>query len=253
MKKRLAFLCLLAAILLGSVMSAFAQTPGDRYVLDYADVLTDEQELALNDRLREFREKQQFDLVVCTTDDVAPGDRKYYADGYYDSLGYGFGEKRTGALLLVNVDPEYGYSSGNSWISTCGDAIDLIDDDDIASIGSKLTPLLLEGRYAEAFDEFAELTAKTIRSDKLKFIGGVLAAALGVGVIAAFIRGGVLKKELISVYAASDADEYYVRDSLRVNRAYDRYLYSHLTRTERQTDHSHSSSGSGSSHGGGGF
>ena len=56
-----------------------------------------------------------------------------------------------------------------------------------------------------------------------------------VGIIIGFIGSGIMKSKLKSVYQSGAAD-YMVPDSFKLNDSRDVYLYSTVTKTERQTD-----------------
>lgn len=57
-----------------------------------------------------------------------------------------------------------------------------------------------------------------------------------VGIIIGFIGSGIMKSKLKSVSYQSGAADYVVPDSFKLNDSRDVYLYSTVTKTERQTD-----------------
>ena len=57
-----------------------------------------------------------------------------------------------------------------------------------------------------------------------------------VGIIIGFIGSGIMKSKLTSVRYQSGAADYMVPDSFKLNDSRDVYLYSTVTKTERQTD-----------------
>lgn len=57
-----------------------------------------------------------------------------------------------------------------------------------------------------------------------------------VGIIIGFIGSGIMKSKLTSVRYQSGAADYVVPDSFKLNDSRDVYLYSTVTKTERQTD-----------------
>lgn len=57
-----------------------------------------------------------------------------------------------------------------------------------------------------------------------------------VGIIIGFIGSGIMKSKLTSVSYQSGAADYIVPDSFKLNDSRDIYLYSTVTKTERQTD-----------------
>lgn len=227
-----------------------------KYIKDHAGVLTDSQEKELNDKLLSFKENNNFDMVVVLTNGIDNGtvyndDRMTYADDYYDYNGYA----KDGILLLVNIGPNEKYTRNNSYISTAGKCINLIDDDDISDIGHDLTAKLENGMFFEAADMFPDLVAKIIKSDKIGGYSTLGLITLVLCIIVAFVYCGRLKRQLKSVDFADDADDYVVADSLNISRSYDHFLYAHVSRTEKASSSGSSShtSSSGTSHGGGGF
>ena len=117
---------------------------------DMADLLTLEEKRQLSQKLDEVSERLQFDLVIFTTDSLSgytPGD---YADTYYDSNGYGYGESRDGALLLISMEGR------DWWISTCGFGTIALADDRIEAIGEDIVPSLTSGNYSNAFSTFID-------------------------------------------------------------------------------------------------
>lgn len=286
----LSFLFLLPV---GTVLS-FAENADSShaYIVDQAGVLSDTEREELNTKLQEFRETNQFDLVIVTTTGLDPDDRETYADDFYDYNGYGYGADQDGILLLVNVNADGSYESGNSWISTCGSGISLFPYSTIQEMGRVLTPYLIAGNYTTAFQQFITLSKAQYNSgssggwaddtwddswnqndswneDQSFSVGSsgwdvkvIVIAALVVGVMGTVVVVLILKRQLISVRPARDASRYVVDNSLHLRSSHDIFLYSHVTQTRRpqQDDDSgpgggggiHMSS-SGSHHGGGGF
>ena len=123
---------------------------------DGADLLTDAEETALLQKLDEISERLQFDLVVVTASEMDGKDSVDYADDYYDENGFGFGEDRDGALLLLNMeDREW-------WISTCGSGIGLLPEETIDLIGEDMTPQMSDGDFYDAFVTFADQCAEYV-------------------------------------------------------------------------------------------
>lgn len=228
-----------------------------KYVVDSADVLTDEEENALNNKLTEVYETYGYDLVILTTMGVDPDERMATADDYYDYNDY----CGNGALLLSNFQEDGTYVSGNSWISTSGSCISNITDDDIQNIGYDITYYLESGEYKSAFTAFIQETVATVEdnqsAEKSNKYMIIVVCMLVVGIVGAFIYTGRLKRQLISVAEARDANNYLVDGSMNITNSRDTYLYSNVVRREKPKESKSGSSthtsSSGSSHGGGGF
>lgn len=124
------------------------ECPTER-VYDYADVLTDEEEDKLRERIALAEARTQCDLVIVTinesiidycgyeynTDANWEDSMMNYADDFYDQNCYGYDKVHgDGALLLDNWYLEgTSESQAGSWLSTCGAVYDrystyMIDD-----------------------------------------------------------------------------------------------------------------------------
>ncbi len=242
---------LFAALLLTVFCVSICAASPYPYINDQADVLTEEQERALDEKLGSFSRENALDLVVVLASGIdTEYDRMTFADDYYDYNGYA----EDGALLLVNLDALGCYTRGNSWLSTAGSCIDRITPEDISDIGAELTPLLLNGSYYEAVSLFPDLVGNVLQAHRTGNLGIMGLIALVVGFIGAFAYTGKLKKQLKSVSDAANANSYVVDHSLTVTRGYDHFLYATITKTKKESKSSSShTSSSGSSHGGGGF
>lgn len=85
-------------------------------VLDFADLLSDEEEEALNEKLNAVRARLEFDVAVITVEKLDDGysESLVYANHLYDSLGFSCGGNDDGILLLISMEER-------DWaISTCG-------------------------------------------------------------------------------------------------------------------------------------
>jgi uncharacterized protein len=274
----LSFLFLLP---IGTVLS-FAENADSShaYIVDQAGVLSDTEQKEINTKLQEFRDANQFDLVIVTTTGLDPDDRQTYADDFYDYNGYGYGDNRDGILFLVNVNDDGSYESGNSWISTCGSGISLFPYSTIQEMGQVLTPYLIAGNYTTAFQQFVTLSKAQYNSgsygdgwedddwadnwddswnqndswnEDQSFSAGssgwdakvIVIAALVVGVMGTVVVVLILKRQLISVRPARDASRYVVDNSLHLRSSHDIFLYSHVTQTRRPQQDDDSGPGGG--------
>ncbi len=251
MKKFVAFLvCLL---LFSSVaFSAFADDlSGHRYMIDSAGVLSEQNAAVLENELQKFSEKYDADFVIVTAKNINSCLLMDYADNYYDTHNY----KKDGLLLLVGIYDDGSYERGNSYISTSGKCIKTIGNEEISKIGNKVTGMLIGGDYAHAFETAKDEVESEMDLGRLKKIGILIAAMLVVGLLSGLIYTNSLKRQLKSVFAATDADNYLVGNSLVLKGSFDHYLYSNVVRTEKPKSDSNGThtSSSGNTHGGGGF
>lgn len=241
-------------------------------LVDMADILSDSEETALLEKLDEVSERQQMDVALVTVNSLDGKSMSEYADDFYDYNDYGFGGDKDGVLYLINIDANGSYSTGNSWISTCGYGITAFTDAGIQYIGEQITPDLLDGAYSSAFDKYITLCDDFItqaKSEQPYDVGNLpkgefdifmnLIIALVVGLLFGFLVTNSMKKKLNSVHSQSAASDYVKSGSFRVTRSQDLFLYTHTDRRAKPKDTGSSggssthTSSSGRTHGGGGF
>lgn len=269
--KRLAgiFLALLSAVFTGSVIPAFPAYGADDLprLVDMADLLSDNEEADLSEKLDEISQRQQMDIVVVTVNSMDGESAMVYADDFYDYNGYGFGEGRDGILLLISMEERDWY------ISTTGYGITALTDAGREYISEIFVSDLSAGDYAAAFTSFAELCDDFITQadtgepydvgnlpkGSFPFLGS-LAAAFGIAFIISLIATGIMRGQLKTVHSQSAADSYIKQDSMQLTKKNDIFLYRHVDRRKREENNNSDSSGgsqthtssSGTEHGGGG-
>lgn len=254
------------------------------YVIDFGELLSDEEEARLDQKAAEISGRQGMDLVILTVDDLDGKSAMAYADDYFDYNGYGQGTERSGLLLLLSM------ADRDWWISTRGSAIQAFTDDGIQYVFDKAKSDISGGRYAQGFDRFLD-TADTMMSayngtlseealdefqtDFNQFAGydeesarpvrqkpGIVKTtviALIAGFVLAFIPSSFLRSELKSVRSNYSASNYRRPDSMHLDRNRDIYLYANTTSRVIETQRSSGGGGSsthisssGATHGGGG-
>ena len=143
-------LCLLA------VLPAFAAEGEDGFsgeyfrVMDMADLLGENEEEALLEKLDEISVRQEFEVAIATTDTLEGSTAKEYADDLFEYCDFGYGEGRDGVLLLVSLEDR------DWWISTHGYGITAFTDAGIKYLSGRFLDELSEGNYAAAFGIYAE-------------------------------------------------------------------------------------------------
>ena len=143
--KKLCSLLLIFLLFLSFALTAYgAQEPPD-YVVDYAGLLTDAEEEALQQRVQESKAEFKLDIVIVTIYGTGSKNVQEYADDFYDQNGYGYGANKSGILLLLDMEAREWY------MSTCGDAIYIFTDYGLSLLGDAILPQLSEGDYSGAF------------------------------------------------------------------------------------------------------
>ena len=271
---------LLLSLVLMLCLTAFAAAADVPRLDDSADLLTDSEETELLAVLDEISERQQFDVVVVTTNTLNGKTVAGYADDYFDDNGFGFGADRDGILLLLNM------AERDWWISTSGYGLTAFTDHGLDDMADVFLPYLSGGYYAEGFSVFAGLCDDYVTQAKQGMPygyndygdfdnsygyddyygdanygeqssgGASLMAALVIGLIGAFIVTSSMKAQLKSV-RQQNAGAYVKEGSLKLTDSREMFLYRNVTKTVRQDNNSHSGGGShshrsssGRSHGG---
>lgn len=226
-------LCIMPAV------SAFAAGDMPRLV-DEADLIPDGDEAELLGKLDEISERQQVDVVVLTVNSLEGMSPEEYADDFYDYNGYGFGDGRDGILFLISMGER------EMCMSTTGYGITAFTDAGQDYIYDQIMTYIKDGDYATAFTIFATQcdgfitqarTGEAYDVDNLPqepfSVLGALIIAVGIGFIVSLIATGIMRLQLHSVYSQSAADSYMIKDSLKVTRSNDLFLYRQVERREK--------------------
>ena len=244
----------LPALIFFFSVSVFA---GER-IVDNAGILSPEEKADLLKMADSIASANNFDLVIVTEKDTGNKTPMEYADDFFDYNGYGAGEDRDGCLLL-NI-PE----SRDYWFSTSGRGEKILDRNSYAfdKLEADVIKFLKAGKYYEAYrvfildmETFLALEAKGrsynfFQRWNLVVTGVAWFLALAIG----FIIVSVWKKGMNTALQQTQAAAYVVPGSLAFREKNDRFLYSTVTKTKKQSQSSsgggtHRSS-SGRSHGG---
>ena len=248
--KRFLILLLTLALCLSLAISVSAAGAAG-IVMDDADLLSQAEEQALTQKLTEVGTAYNAQIIVATVASADGQDPDYMVNDLYDSMGFGYGELRDGVLLLVCMDPrEYRILSN-------GYAGNAIDPGVIDTIGDAIVSDLSDGDYADAFEIFADKCGYYLNGYLNGFpfqTGRNLVISLVVGLVLALIVTSILKGQLKSVRKQNQANSYVRDGSMQVTLSRDTYLYSHVSRTKKQSSNSSGSRSGGSrSVGGGSF
>lgn len=220
-------------------------------LVDGAGLLSESEAAELSEKLDEISERQKLDVVIVTVDTLEGADVVAYADDYFDYNGYGFGEGKDGILFLISMEER-------DWcISTSGYGITAFTDAGQEYLAEKFLPYLSDGAYADAFGTFAEwcddyitqaragtpYDVDNVPVEPFSPLGALIIAVVA-GFVVSLIVTGIMRLSLHSVFSQSAADSYMRKDSLRLTKNYDLFLYKNVTRTEKPKETSTSTTGS---------
>ena len=249
------------------VIPVFAKdTPlGYSLVEDGADLLSDEEESELLNRLETIQSEQNMDVVVVSVHSLQGKSATAFADDFFDYNGYGQNDSRDGILFLISMDER-------QWaISTSGLGITYFTDAGLDYMTDRFMDDVRSGDYFDAFMEFASLSEKFIvhaKKDSPYDVGHMpkhlnpmvtiveVIVCFGIAFAYGFYERGKLKT-IVQNKAAMD---YMVQDEMNLHTRQDHFLNEVITShvIESDTNNGGSSGGgssthtssSGSSHGG---
>jgi uncharacterized protein len=128
----------------------------EQKVYDQAALFTEQEKNTLQQTALELSESLKMDMVIVTADDNEGKTSREYADDFYDTNGFGYGENADGVLLLINMDDREVY------ISTSGAAINTLTDSRIESTLDAVYTHLNSEAYGEGAAAFLETAASYI-------------------------------------------------------------------------------------------
>ena len=250
------------------------------YVVDNADLFSDDEETVLFEKISAIRTNYKFDAVILTTHSTEGKETVDYTDDYFDYNGYGYGSERNGIIIMLCISEDG--SSRNIHISGRGSigtgvfnsyALDFND----GPIFREVKPILSEGRYYDAEIKLLEIADERLNwyyEDKENggsgdyndgYNGGNSAdviikrelIAVAVGMAVAFVVVFVLKRKMKTNRIQTSAANYEKPGSMKVTSANDYFIRKQVTRTAIPKHEDSGSSGdhtssSGASHSGGG-
>lgn len=126
----------------------------DEKIYDFAKIISDYYEKLLFEKIEEFIDEYDMDMVVVTINKSEFGTAMSYADDFYDYNYFGKNKNRDGLLLLIDM-----YKREVA-ISTSGHAMLVYDDNRIDRMLDYLETDLGYGDYYDAVDTFIENATK---------------------------------------------------------------------------------------------
>lgn len=239
-------------------------------VVDEADLLTENERSALEEKAVSLWDSCHLDVVIVTVDSTYGESVQTYADDYYDEHVYGYGSDYSGILLLLCMDTREWY------ISTCGEAIYIFTDYGLDRMGEEMLPYLADGYYFDAFDRWLDMIPEYcdafsqgspidgyVAPDEYEPIGGDeivhylpdkqpnyvgrFLIALLIGILAAAVVVLVMRSKMNTAKYQKYAVDYIKTGTYQLNVQRDMFLYRRVTKTPRQQNTGSGGRGGGSS------
>lgn len=263
MKRRIAslflVLMLLSSLAITTYATEIALIEDGNSVYDEANLLTASEEDEIAEVLEDVSAAYETQLVIVTVPEL-DSSIDYFAEGLYDTMGFGYGDSYDGVLLIVCMDPR------ECSILCNGSAANTITPDTRDQILDAVASYLSDGDYAEAFLTFAEeceyyLDGSSVNSaastypdngnrERSEFtFGSTLLSSLVVGIVIGLIVVAVLAGQLKSVKKQNQARDYVKPGSMHLTQRSDTFLYRNVSRVKRDSGSSSSGSRSRSSSG----
>lgn len=130
----------------------------DQKLYDNAELLSSEQAKDIQDLAQTTSERIEMDIVIVTTNDDEGKSPELYAEDFYDSNGFGYGEYKDGILMYINM------TTRDIWITTTGNLRKYVDDQNQVTLRDDVTPYLSGGDYYTAFQTFISETEDFINA-----------------------------------------------------------------------------------------
>ena len=122
-------------------------------VYDFADLLTEDEEKDLYQKVINYIDTTNYDLALVTTYDNPKNNAQEYADDFFDYNYFGKNETYDGVVILIDM------ATRELYVSTSGYAIKMYDDVKINNILDSGYYYITEERYYDTFNNMiASLT-----------------------------------------------------------------------------------------------
>ena len=204
-------------------------------LVDEAELLTDDEESSLADKLDAVSDKWQCDVTIVTVDSLGSKTATEFADDYFDYNGYGYGDNDDGIMLVISME-------SRDWaITTHAFGIEAFTDAGQEYIMNKVIPPLGNESYSSAFSIFADQCDVFLekaragepydshnlpKESHAKLYILWIIPCLIAGAILAFVLTIKEKKSLKSVMKKAGAREYIGK--VEINEKHDKFLYRNL-------------------------
>ncbi len=221
------------------------------YVLDAAEILTQEEIDALNLKAQNITQEHGVNVYVVTVYDYTQwyntSDIYYAATQFYEDYDLGYGEDKEGVLLMLSM-----YERDFAYIIYGPKTHSVFDNDTMIDIENDFLFEFSFDDWYLGFEKYYEGTDFNLKYPWMPDMFGVLISS-GVGIIIALFVVNHHKGKLSNIDKKRAAHEYVPNGGVRLDVKND--VYTHTT-TSRVRIHSSSSGGGGGgsrSHSGGGF
>lgn len=216
MKKRVLALLVLIFLVFVPFVPAFASSSnGTPRVTDDADLLSDNEEKQLEDKLEKISKKYKCDVIIITTESIGSSNPNAYAHSFFTDNGFGIGKQKSGVSFLVSMEDRDWAVTAHSKSAKKG-AQKIFPYSKTDAIGEAVLSDLSAGRYYSALDTYANQVESYLKKYQMKKIASVPISILVAFVISLIIMGSQ-KATLKSVHTQPAARSYLVTSNVSGN------------------------------------
>ncbi|WP_154441424.1 TPM domain-containing protein [Tissierella pigra] len=157
MKYKIYLKWILSLVIIFTVVSSVALgelSPKER-IYDFANLLTKEEKMELENIANKYSSKRETDLIILTISDSMGKDIIDYTEDFYDEKGLGY-DKSHGNTAILTIDMK----NGDIYLAGYHKAEKYLDDYRLDIIRDKIAPDLSKGNYYDAFYSFIKTSYK---------------------------------------------------------------------------------------------
>lgn len=250
MKHRI-FCAILCLVVLVPVRAQAAIFQDVQYVVDQADILTDQENMELDGLAKTLSQTYQLDILIAAVDDMNGMSAQEYAVSLNSDRGWW--DTDQAVLFLIAMEEREWY------IATFGDAIYIFTDYGLDRLGEAAVLSFSEGSYYDGFAAYLNMLPEYFQSwergepidsysydpgpreevvygtpVQTKTIWSVLPVSLLIGIVAAAIILLVMRSSMNTKRRQYSAGDYLKPGSYHLRTQQDLFLYSNLSKTRRQ-------------------
>lgn len=233
------------------VHAAGASPEFEGWVQDDAQLLTEEEERALEEECERIAQAHQSGIYIVTTDDFGGGDIKDWQRQIFTEYELGADCGESGVMLAVSM-------AERDWgLVSFGRAQEAFTTYGRERIGEIILPDLSDGEFYDAFSGYTSLAEEYLTAaergkpytEEHRYREGL---SIPVIILASFILSFLAslvivlkwKSDMNTRVRQSGAGAYLKRGSFRLYSRSDQFLYHRVSRTKRQKENTSGSSGS---------
>ncbi len=242
--------CAVSLWLLGGLTPISVHAQSETTVYDYAGIMSESAEKNIADSAKKLIKDSGVDAVICTVNSLDGIALDEYAKKAFEDFNAGIGKDKDGILLLISFDAMHsGKGEREIYFYTHGYAKNGgFNEYGIDRITELITPKLSGGDYEGACEEWLSLSGKFLKAAKNgdpyssdhryktveNYLAGLLVSFI-IGLAAAAGACFIMIRMMRTTMPKYDNTDYVKKDSFRVTKQRDIYVYSTVKRMKRES------------------